>query len=42
LHRDCSWRLRFTATPGNQKFMATAKFGGNAVLKPASTGRRFH
>jgi hypothetical protein len=47
LHRDCSWRLRFTAVSGsanagNQKFMATAKFGGNAVLKPASTGRRFH
>ena len=42
LHRDCSWRLRFTATSGNAKFLATAKFGGNAVLKPASTGRRFH
>jgi hypothetical protein len=42
LHRDCSWRLRFTATPGNGNFLATAKFGGNAVLKPASTGRRFH
>jgi hypothetical protein len=42
LHRDCSWRLRFTAAPGNGNFLATAKFGGNAVLKPASTGRRFH
>jgi Bacterial Ig domain len=47
LHRDCSWRLRFTAASGSgnagsTKFMATAKFGGNAVLKPASTGRRFH
>jgi hypothetical protein len=43
LHRDCSWRLRFTATPvAKSKFIATAKFGGNAVLKPASSVRRFH
>jgi Bacterial Ig domain len=43
LHRDCTWKLRFTAVSGsNSKFLATAKFGGNAVLKPASTGRRFH
>jgi hypothetical protein len=43
LHRDCSWKLRFTATPvARSKFIATAKFGGNAVLKPASSVRRFH
>ncbi len=33
LHRDCSWRLRFTASAGSAKFLATAKFGGNAVLE---------
>jgi len=43
LHKDCSWKLRFTATPvARSKFIATAKFGGNAVLKPASSVRRFH
>ncbi len=43
LHSDCSWKLRFTATPvARSKFTATAKFGGNAVLKPASSVRRFH
>jgi hypothetical protein len=43
LHRDCTWKLRFTATVvARSKFIATAKFGGNAVLKPASSVRRFH
>jgi hypothetical protein len=43
LHKDCGWKLRFTATPvAKTKFIATAKFGGNAVLKPASSVRRFH
>ncbi len=43
LHKNCGWKLRFTATPvARSKFIATAKFGGNAVLKPASSVRRFH
>ncbi len=38
----CRYRVRFTAPVAPGKFKATAKFGGNAVLKPVSTGRRFH
>ena len=38
----CAYKLRFTAPPRRKsKFIAKAKFGGNAVLKPVSTNRRF-
>jgi len=42
VERDCSYKLRF-AIPrsGRPTFLAKIKFGGNAVLRSATTNRRF-
>jgi hypothetical protein len=44
LTESCTYKLKFTVAKkqGKTSFHATAKFGGNAVLRPVSTNRRFH
>jgi hypothetical protein len=41
LSKSCTFSRSVTAARGNQKFSATAKFGGNTVLRTASQTRRF-